>query len=301
MSVHLIIGASGQVGEHLVHQASVAGHTVVATYHKHPVVGMQQLDIRDAKATETLIAQVQPQVVYLPAALSHVDYCEQYPEETYQINVMGVCNVLRAVNAVGAKLVYFSSDYVFDGKAGPYREEDPPNPICEYGRQKVIAEHQIAINMYDYLIVRTTVVYGWERQGKNFVYRLLNTLKNSEILKAPVDQVGNPTYAPDLAKAVVELIDLNKKGLYHIVGPQRANRYEFACEVARVFALDGDLIQPIETFELGQVAPRPLVAGMVVEKAESVLSLPLLRYQDGLRIMVEQNTAQGRIPEARQE
>ena len=285
MSVHVVIGASGLVGEHLVRAASNAGFEAIGTYHSHPVPDMHQLDIRSRAEVQSLIEKVRPAVVYLPAAVSNVDYCELHPEEVYLTNVVGVRNVVQFVNDMEARLVYFSSDYIFNGKTGPYREEDAANPICEYGRQKLIAEHYVALHTCDYVIVRTTVVYGWERQGKNFVYRLLNTLKAGRILRVPVDQVGSPTYAPNLAQAVVELALSDTKGVYHVVGPERVNRYEFACEAASVFGLDRSLIQPVATSELGQVALRPLDAGMVTEKAAAKLTVPLMSYRDGLRAM----------------
>lgn len=288
MSVHLIIGASGQIGEHLVRAALDAGFEALGTYHSHLVPGMQRLDIRSWTEVQSLIAKVRPAVVYLPAALSNVDYCELHPKEVYQTNVVGVRNVVQCVNDVEAKLVYFSSDYIFDGQAGPYGEDDPANPICEYGRQKLIAEHYVALHAREYLIVRTTVVYGWERQGKNFIYRLLNTLKAGRILRVPVDQIGNPTYAPNLAQAVVELALSDANGVYHVVGPERVNRYEFACEAADIFGLDGSLIQAVATSELGQAAPRPLNAGMVVEKAVAKLTVPLVSYRNGLRAMASE-------------
>ena len=285
MSVHLIIGASGQVGEHLVYAAADAGFEAIGTFYSYPVLGMQRLDIRSRTEAQSLIAKVRPAFVYLPAALSNVDYCELHPEEVYLTNVVGVRNVVQLANSAEAKLVYFSSDYVFDGRDGPYREDDPANPICEYGRQKLIAEHCVALHARDYLIVRTTVVYGWERQGKNFVYRLLSTLRAGQTLRVPVDQIGNPTYAPNLAQAVVELALADAKGVYHVVGPERVNRYEFACEAASVFGLDSRLIQPVATSQLGQTAPRPLNAGMVTDKATAKLTTPLIGYRDGLKAM----------------
>jgi len=288
MSRHLIIGASGQVGEHLALAASLAEFETLGTYYSHPVEGMQQLDIRNRSDVQSLLTTVRPAVVYLPASLTNVDYCEMHPEKGYAANVIGVCNVVQAVNDIGARLVYFSSDYIFDGKAGPYHEDDPANPICEYGQQKVIAEHYVALHACDYLIVRTTVVYGWERQRKNFVCRLLSALEAGNILRVPVDQVGNPTYTPNLAQAVIELVCSGAKGVYHVVGPERVNRYEFACEAARAFGLDASLVKGVPTCELGQVAPRPLNAGMVAKKAANELKISLVGYKEGLTMMASE-------------
>ncbi len=285
MSTHVIIGASGQVGEHLSAAALSERLDVVGCYCRHSVPGMQQLDIRDSLAVFDLVRSLKPAVVHLPASMANVDYCEEHPQETYAANVLGVKNVVDAVNKVGARLVYFSSDYIFDGTAGPYSEDDPANPICEYGRQKVYAEHYVALNCRDYVIVRTTVVYGFERQGKNFIYRLINTLKSGNVLKVPVDQIGSPTYAPELARAAVRLAQGKEQGVFHVVGSQLSDRYEFALEAARVFGLDESLIEAVPTSQLSQRARRPLAAGMLVEKVSPYLDFCLSGYKEGLRAM----------------
>ena len=257
------------------------------TYRTFALEALHQLDVRDAQQVQALIHQLHPDVIYVPAALGNADWCETHPQESYAINVQGVANVARAAQKIGAKLVYFSSDYVFDGQSGPYNEDDLANPICEYGRQKVLAEHHLALHHPDALIIRTTVVYGWEQQGKNFVQRLRDVLGRSERLRVPVDQIGSPTYAPDLAAATIDLVQKNARGVFHIVGPELANRYDFACEAARVFGLDESLIDAVTTEELGQIAPRPLCAGMHVDKAVATLQRPLLDYRQGLRVMAE--------------
>ena len=286
MSVQLVIGASGQVGQHLLAALTNLGHEAVGTCYSHPLPDMRRLDIRSGAEVRSLIAQVRPEVIYLPASLTDVDCCELHPGEGYLTNVIGVRNVVGAANGMEAKLVYFSSDYIFSGDHGPYQEDDPPNPICEYGRQKLIAEHHVAGHSHDYLIVRTTVVYGWEVQGKNFVNRLLNTLAAGQKIKVPNDQVGTPTYAPNLARAAIVLALSEAGGIYNVVGPERTNRYEFACEAARVFGLDLRLIDPVATCELGQAAPRPLNAGMTNEKASRKLAFPLIGYHQGLRALL---------------
>ena len=285
MNTALVIGASGQVGEHLMQTLGATPLKVFGTYQSHYVPGFLLLNIINRDNVLEQLGQLKPNIVFLPASLTNVDYCELHPQDGFCTNVVGVKNVVEAVNILRAKLVYFSSDYIFDGENGPYREDDPANPICEYGRQKLMAEHYISLWCKNYLIIRTTVVYGWERQGKNFIYRLINTLNSGQVLRVPFDQVGSPTYAPNLAQAVIELSLKDAQGVYHLVGPKRVNRYEFACEAARVFGLDETLIQRVATAELNQKASRPLNAGMIVEKAQAKLSTPLLDYRVGLRTM----------------
>ncbi len=289
MSVHLIIGASGQVGEHLFQYAMTSGLEAIGTYYSFPVPGLYPLDLRQTEEVNFLLRRVRPAVVYVPASLTHVDYCESHPEESYAINVRGICNLVQATRSLGAKLVYFSSDYIFDGKAGPYREEDPANPLSVYGQHKLLAEHYIALHAENYLIIRTTWVYGWERQGKNFVLRLIRNLREGKEVKVPVDQVGSPTYGPNLAQAVLELVQREVVGVYNVAGPERVNRYAFACASARAFGLDSQRIKGLPTEELGQKARRPLNGGLVIEKSASLLSTPLIGYREGLLLMASES------------
>ena len=282
---NLIIGASGQVGEHLHNTLKNLNQSVTGTYYPDARDGLVQLDIRDRQAVADLLQQLQPEIVYLPAAITNVEYCEENPKDTYQTNVLGTRNVVLETNRIKAKLVFFSSDYVFDGENGPYTEMDPINPISHYGLQKVYGEHFITSYSENYLIIRTTVVFGWESQGKNFVQRLLNSLKADQSVRVPIDQIGSPTYAPNLAETVIELASKDESGIFHIVGTELANRYEFSIAAAEIFGLDQSLIIPVSTSELGQIAPRPLKAGMRTNKAQKVLDTPLISYQAGLKKM----------------
>jgi dTDP-4-dehydrorhamnose reductase len=284
MNSHLVIGSAGLIGEHLMKTGISQGINVAGVDFNNKKQN-EFIDIRQNESVVTSLYKLMPEVIYLTAAIPNVDYCEINPEETYHTNVEGVCNVVKAANKIGAKLIFFSSDYIFDGKAGPYGEDDPPNPINEYGRQKLIAEQYMAFHSNNYLIIRTTGVYGCEYHGKNFIYRLVKTLQNKQSIKVPIDQMGTPTYAPNLAKAVMELALKDIVGVYHIVGPDRINRYDFACEAARIFKLDNKLIQSTETSALKQPAKRPLLAGMKIDKVKSFLSIPLMGCKEGLRLM----------------
>lgn len=282
----LVIGASGLVGEYLVKSLNEAGEYPIATYCSTPMDGAERLDICQQMAVDALIEKSQPDIIYLPAALTNVDYCENHPEESYLPNVVGVKNVVDASNKVGARVIYFSTDYIFDGTAGPYDELATANPISEYGKQKLAAEHYIVLTSINYLIVRTTVVYGWEKQGKNFVYRLVKSLREGTTVRVPDDQIGTPTYAPNLAQNAVTLSRTEIRGVVNIAGPDIVSRYKFALETARIFKLPTGLIIPISTRELNQSARRPLLAGLITNKAEKILNLSIISYENGLGLML---------------
>ncbi|HIK11979.1 MAG TPA: SDR family oxidoreductase [Oscillatoriaceae cyanobacterium M33_DOE_052] len=278
----LIIGASGLVGSHLMVAAQRRNWEVMGTYHNFARPGLIPLRLTDAVGVRQLIREYQPDTIFLPAFRSHVDYCEQHPEETYQVNVAGSVNVAIASGEVGAKLVFYSSDYVFNGRNGPYQETDKPDPICVYGRQKLTVEEKIGRLLADFLILRITVVYGNEAQGKNFVSRLVTTLAEGQVLKVPQDQVGSPTLVDDIAEASCRLVAVNANGIFHVVGPERMSRYQFALEAAKVFGLSGEKILPVTTAELAQAALRPLEAGMVGDKLVQTLNWNLRGVAAGL-------------------
>ncbi len=250
----LVIGASGLVGSYLIQTCHQRGWQVTGTYHNFAQPNFLPLEITDKVAVRSLLQQLQPNVVFLPAFCSNVDYCEQHPEETYQINVVGCLNVAQATRDVGAKLVFYSSDYVFNGENGPYQETDQPDPICVYGRQKLEVEQKISELLDDYLICRIAWVYGQEEQGKNFVLRVISTLKNNQIIRVPQDQIGSPTLANDIAEASCRLVEVGAQGLFHTTGIDCMNRYQFALKVAEVFGLQTDTLLPVMTSEFNQAA-----------------------------------------------
>jgi dTDP-4-dehydrorhamnose reductase len=281
MSRQLVIGASGQVGEYLLRSL---GDGAVGTYFENPSPGLRRLDARDPDAVRALVREVGAEVVHLPASEPNVDLCEREPEATAAINVGVVEAAAAACRDTGARLVFFSTDYVFDGSAGPYGEEDEPRPLSEYGRQKLAGE-RIALGLPGSIVVRTAVVYGWERQRKNFAVRLVEANRRGETWRVPDDQVGSPTYAPNLAEAVAALVEAGAEGIFHVAGAEAASRYAFALAVADAFALDRALIEPVATADLQQVAPRPLQAALRVDKTANSIPVPLLPFPRGLRAM----------------
>jgi dTDP-4-dehydrorhamnose reductase len=285
MKPHLVIGATGLVGAPLVRAVTRARLPAVGTRLTLDAPDARPLDIRDRAQVLDLVADVAPGVVYLPAAIANVDACEERPQEAWLVNVAGLRNVVLAANQVGAVLVFFSTDYIFDGTAGPYREDDPARPIGEYGRQKVIGEQHVALHAREFLIVRTTVVYGWEHRGKNFVTSLVASLARGNEVRVPVDQVGTPTYAPNLAEVVVGLVTAGVRGVVNVAGPDRVSRVALAHEAAAVFGLDPGIVVPTCTRDLGQRAARPLEAGLVIDRVRGLVPVPLVGYREGLRTM----------------
>lgn len=276
--VSLVVGASGQVGSQLF--AALPG--AAGTYKSHPQPGLIPLDVTERAQFDAVVAEVRPGAIYLTGCLPEVDYCEEHPEETYAVNVAGVRNAVEIANRYGSKVVFISSEYLFDGASGPYDEAAPASPLSVYGWQKLAAEHYVAAFARDWLIVRTAVVYSG---SSRFVQWLLGALARRERVRGLVDQVSTPTYAPDLAAAMIQLVAQDAHGVFNVCGSETINRYDFAVAAARAFGFDPALVVPAMTAELNQRARRPLNGGLTVGKVQRALGRPMLDTAAGLRAM----------------
>lgn len=261
----LVIGASGQVGSLLVDECKKNEHQVLGTfssYLERNDENHQLLNLGNLKNVTEVINDFHPDLIFLPAAITLVDLCEESPSETRKINVNGVKMVVDLMPPE-ATLVFYSTDFVFDGTEGLYLETDLPNPINEYGKQKLIAENYIFHHCKKFRIIRTNLVYGPDAQGKNFVCRLINNLKNSVKVTIPKDEWVTPTYGPELAAFSVKLAQAElPSSVYHATGPEACSRLRFALEAARTFGCDASLIEPVTSADLVRSAPRPLNGGL---------------------------------------
>ena len=283
----LVVGASGLIGAIVARCFASAGHRVLGTYNSHPRDGLTRLNISDQEQTMSTVRAFRPSLVVHAGAMANVDLCEIERESCYKVNVMGTQNLIESAAAIGAKLIYFSSDYIFDGRSGPYSENDIPNPLNFYGVCKLEGERMIQKQLGDFLIARTTVVYGWERQGKNFVMSVISNLRRGEMMRIPSDQVGTPTYADNIAQALLDLFRTGQTGVFNIAGPELMDRHTLANLVAETFDLRKELLIPISTADLGQKAARPLKAGIRIDKLRSVSSVRMLPPREALRLMKE--------------
>lgn len=283
----LVIGASGQVGAALLHVLRSRGHEAQGTHAQYAAPGLAHLDLTDHAAVASAVAQARPDWIFCPAGLSFVDYCEEHPDEAMAANRDGPAAAARAAEAAGAGFVYYSTDYVFDGKAGPFGEDDSPRPLCVYGRSKHEGEQAVLAACRRAVVIRTSVVYGPERQEKNFVYQLIRASHAGTGFRLAADQKASPSYNPDVAAASVELAEGNLPGIWHIAGPEVLDRYTFALRISRAFALDTSKLTSVTTAALGQKAPRPLDGGLKVTKAQARLATRLRGPDEGLRAMRE--------------
>ena len=267
----LVIGASGLLGGALYRVLEQNGVVVKGTYHSRPVADASKLDVRDEKSVDTCIESSRPDVVFLAAANVSSDYCEHHPQEAHAIHITGSINVAKAATRWRAKLVNYSTDYIFDGAQGPYAEEDGPSPINEYGRTKLEGEGAIRELMPDFLNLRTSMIYGWDRATNNFAMMVWDHLQRGATLKIADDQWRSPTLAQYLAEVSLRLVQIDARGTYNVAGKTFESNVAFARLLARATALNPSLIESVNTETLGFFAPRPLKTGLITGKLETAL------------------------------
>lgn len=276
----LIIGASGQVGGAL---ASLCVRRRVEVYGtSRRGQGFLYLDLADPTSVAGAFKAAAPDLVFLCSAMTNVDNCEREPELARRVNAEGPALVAEECRKAGSKLIYLSTEYVFDGTAGPYGEDAPTGPVSVYGRTKLEGE-RASLALEGALALRTTVVYSHNPASKNFIMQLASNSRSGAKMRVPSDQHSNPTYAPELAAAALDLAGSDASGIYNVVGPDWMNRYEFALKACSAFGFDPVFLEPKLTSELGQAAARPLKAGLKTDKLAAKLGRRLPPVEDSLR------------------
>lgn len=282
-----ITGGSGLLGSKLAEVALARGDQVYSGYaHNEPHDGRKvRLDLLDTNSILDLVSQMRPDVIVHSAALTDVDRCEREKELAYKINVEGTRAIAEAAKKAGSFLVYISTDYVFDGERGLYREEEETNPLSYYGLSKLLGEQ-----FCQGCIARTCVIYGSRpASGKvNFALWLLNSLRLEKEVRVVTDQFITPTLNSNLAAMVLEAADRHLSGVYHLAGATRVSRYDYACQLARAFDLDSDLILPSKMCDLDWVAKRPRDSSLDTSKASEMLKNRPLSLDDSLQKLKEE-------------
>lgn len=264
-----ISGASGLVGGNCLSHFREQGDECIGSYFSFQTEDTVYFDTLNPDNPDNFdVKGFQPDVIVHCGALTHVDYCEDHIEESYQKTVQSTLNLIDLANSLNARLVYLSTDYVFDGKHGPYKEEDEVNPLGVYAKHKWEAEQAVIKSNKNHLVLRITNVYGREIRNKNFIARIIQQCIQGEslTLKLPLDQYATPVNAHDVARAIWLLLRDNHSGVFHIASTDFMNRVELALNVLKYFPEAKYSLQAISTEELKQPAQRPLMAGLIKEK-----------------------------------
>lgn len=287
MNKILITGGSGLLGSNIAKLAT-SKFDVYATYNKHEV-GMNGVHFFHVDLTKkeqlVKIEQISPDFIIHCAALTNVDYCESHPNVAYNQNVLASVNMAEIAKKIGAYLIHVSTDSVFDGTKGNYKEDDMANPINIYGRSKLEAEQKISSIHSHSCIVRTNI-YGWNKRDKfSLAEWMLNKLTANVELPALKDVYFSPILVNDLAEVLFKLQEKKYEGIIHIAGSEICSKLDFAYRIAEVFDFDKNPIKPVSIHELGLKALRGKNTSLNVSKAEKILKEHLPKVKEGLKKM----------------
>jgi dTDP-4-dehydrorhamnose reductase len=273
----LVIGAKGMLGRDLVEMLQSSSH-------HDEMIGwdMEDIDIREEENTLSKIANLHPHMVVHLAAYTDVDGCELDEEKALAVNAEGVRHVALGALRCHAKMVYLSTDYIFDGKKRePYLEIDSPNPLSVYGRSKLRGEQYVQEMVEDSLIIRTQWLYG--QYGNNFVAAILRQAKEKKVLSIVNDQIGSPTYSVDLSRAISVLIHSDARGIFHVANSDLGSWYTFGQAILKLSGVVGVKVIPISSKELGRPATRPAYSVLNTQKLKQKTGMTLRPWSEALK------------------
>lgn len=273
----LVIGAKGMLGRDLTKELQLS-------FPDDEVLGwdIDEIDIRREQETVTKIEGVRPAIAINLAGYTDVDGCESNEQEAFAVNADGMRHIAMGLRRCGARGVYLSTDYVFDGKNGePYREDDPPHPLSAYGRSKWKGEHYTLELAGDGLIIRTQWLYG--QFGRNFVTAILRQAKEKKILSIVNDQIGSPTYTVDLSRAITLLIRKKASGIFHVTNSDFCSWYDFGQAILRLSGMEEVKVLPISSGELNRKAARPSYSVLSMEKFKQEIGMELRPWSEALK------------------
>ncbi len=279
----LVTGASGLLGNWVVAEAEndydVTPTDIVQPSHPNA----EKADIADSGEIRQLFQRIKPDIVIHTASETNVDRCETERERAWKINVDGTQNIADASSETGAKMLYISTDYVFDGEKSLYREDDTPNPIDFYGLTKLEGERQAMKRCKNLAVLRTSVLYGRHPTKQDFATWVMNKIKQRQEITVVDDHFNTPTLAENLAQMALEIAARDLQGIFHTSGCERISRYDFARKIAHAFNLDSALIKPIRMNELtAWIAKRPKDSSLNTAKVQQALETQPLNINAGL-------------------
>lgn len=285
----LVTGANGLLGQALYRELNEKKHALYFTSKNHNVnkmINYYSMDILKKQQLEELVNNIKPNIIIHCAAFTNVDLCETNKQLAFELNYKSTETLIHYCNINKCKLVFISTDYIFDGQKGQYSENFNTNPIGYYGYTKQLCEKLMVDNLNDYLIARTSVIYGYARNTRdNFVTWVIKSLLANKPLDIVKGQYGNPTYNIDLARMIIKLIEKKSAGIFNTSGLNWINRYEFALKIADIFKLNKNLLHPIESKSIIQKAKRPEYGGFVLDKIIKTINYLPMTIEEGLKDM----------------
>jgi len=246
-----------------------------------------ELNITNKDEVLKRIRSIKPDVIIHTAAIGNVDFCEKNKEISWATNVDGTKNIIEAAEECNSKIIYLSSNAVFDGNNPPYKEEDEINPLSYYGETKVICERLVKNSGLKSVIIRAILMYGWNNslERQNMLTWILDSISKGIPLKIVNDIYSNPLLSLNCADAIWSVIKKEKTGIFHVAGLDCLSRYDFALKIAEIFNLDNSMIAPVPNSYFIGIASRPSNTCLCTDKMEQELKIKPVGIEEGLKIL----------------
>jgi dTDP-4-dehydrorhamnose reductase len=299
----LVTGASGFLGSHIARHLAQHSHDVMGTFSKHEdrlhtalggtAVKAVGLDLSKDNSMESVLGDLKPDIVVHAAALADLKSCQEKPDIAEKINVRATCILTRLCSDQGARLIFLSTDQVFDGEKGDYNESHAPHPIHIYGQTKAKAEQAVlGMPRSAGTVVRVALTYGKSPTGlRSSTEQILAWLERGERPRLFVDEIRSPILAEDVASAVCEMVHQEVPlNLLHLAGPHALSRFEMGQSVAEAFGYEASLIQGVKQADLNLIPPRPRDLSFNVSLARKTLAHPPRDFQQGLAWLTKRDS-----------
>lgn len=285
----MIVGSAGLLGEGFSHIIPNLTNDYIRThYKKRSNYNSIKLDVRDKNHVIELFKKTDPDVVINCSSITNLEECEKDPDNAYATNVTGTKNLAEVCNANNIHFVQVSTEYVFDGKKGPYKITDDTAPLSIYGKTKLESEKiTVKINP-NFCIARTAMLFGWCKNKINLATFLISNLRARKKTEVINDQFVSPSYNDNVAEMLNELAEKKTSGIWHIAGSSICTRYDFAINLAEIFNLDISLIEEISISQMPWTVQRPIHAGLVVDKTLTLSHKPMIMEQSIKRMKSEE-------------
>jgi len=292
----LITGVNGMLGQNIVNEFAydhvIHGLDITPSIYNAENIHVAQLDLTNRTQLEAYISKTRPDSIIHTAAYTNVDRAEEQAEVAFAVNGDVPHNIAQISEKLDIPMVHISTDYVFSGESGPYREDDSTDPKGKYSESKLAGEVAVLESGAINAVIRPNILYGHGRNlTSSFVDWLINELRQEKPVRIVDDQFNNPTYAARLASLIRTVIEKEAWSIWHFGSKEVVSRYTFALKIADTFGLSSALINAISTVALNQKAPRPMRSGLICEKLNKELGFPILPISEELALLKEEMDA----------
>ena len=283
------MGASGLLGEGFQHISKDTKNEFILCYTKNKILNAEHLDITKNDAIKSFFKIHKPDVTINCSAITDLDFCEKNKSHVLDVNTLGAKKLAQVCNVHNSHLIHISTDYVFDGQAGPYQENDMPNPISYYGQTKRKSEELVLKENENFCVVRTGMLYGWSQNKQNLATMITSELRNNRQVKLINDLQVSPSYTDNVAEMILELALMKISGIFNVANSSIVTRYDFGLLLSEVFELNKSLIKSISIEDFHWQVPRPHKGGLLLDKVSKVLNKkPLTAKECLIRMRAEE-------------